>query len=344
MQKHILFPLACLLVFISCGKKSEAPMAEDIVKEEVITETEALDEAVYDNNDYQRTVSNSFSFSASDATTDKQSGMKTALSSSAAKVGKADSTRKLIRTAEISFEAKNTVQAVYAIEDITVRHGGFVQASDLKNRDYSYDYKEIKIGNDSTLRLTRYNIEGYMTLRVPAAKLDTTLKDIARWVEKLEYRHVKVNDVTLNALRSSLDRSRENRAAKRIETAVDNRGRRLGETVEGEEAIANRQERADKALLAGLELRDKIEYSSIQLSITQQPELRKERIANTDNIDSYQTPFGYRFVDALKWGGKALVEVLLFISHLWAFLLIAAVIFGIIIWNKKNKKQKNNSL
>jgi hypothetical protein len=306
--------LLCVLVCISCSSNHREYEAE-VLSDVAMTEEKAEMETAADN----------------------QSGMQTALSSSAAVAGKQDSIRKFIRTAGIRFKAKNVVQAVYAIEDITNKQDGFVQYSGLKsilNRE-----EKIILSKDSTLTLTHYTVNGELILRVPNRQLDATLKEIAQWVDYLDFRTVEANDVSLMLLRNQLTQKRENRTAERVENAVDNRGRKLQETIEGEETLSDKLQRADDALISNLSLKDKVEFSTITLSIYQDESIKKALVANERNIDAYQPGFGVRLLEALKWGGNAILEVVVFIANLWAFLMIAIIGFWVYKkWIARNKE------
>lgn len=48
--------------------------------------------------------------------------------------------------------------------------------------------KKTDISPDSTLKATYYEVTNRLTLRVPNTKLDTTLKDISRNIDFLDYR------------------------------------------------------------------------------------------------------------------------------------------------------------
>ena len=260
--------------------------------------------------------------------------MQSAVSSSAAKVGKQDSTRKLIRTAELKFKAKNVVQTVYTIEEIAGTHNGFVSYSNLAGeRNY---VEEIPINKDSTLILTHYTVTNQMVIRVPDVKLDTVLKSIAKQIDFLDYRIIKADDVSLTFRANQLAQSRSKQSAQRVRNAIDNRGRRLNETIDAEDVLYDRQQNADNAWLSNLSLMDQVEYSTVKLFIYQQESILKELIANEKNIDAYQPGFGSRFVDALSWGGNVLLDIILFLVNIWPFILI----LGIGWWIYKKVKSK----
>lgn len=295
----------------------------------------AAEQALYDIESESKSTSSSTEY-AEEMVNAASEEMRASVSSSAATIGKHDSIRKFIRTAEIRFRTKNTVKAVYAIEDIAVKHGGFIAYSHMASeRGYT---DEIPITKDSTLIITHFTVTNQMTLRVPNAQLDTTLKDIAKWIDYLDYRTVRADDISINLQANKLAQKREGRSAQRVENAIDNRGRKLNETIEGEETLSNKQQNADNAYLSNLSLMDRVNYSTVTLSIYQRETNMKELVANEKNIDAYKPGFGHRLYEALVWGGNALLDVLLFFVNIWPFVLLICA--GLIIY-KIRKKRKN---
>ena len=123
------------------------------------------------------------------------------MSSSAAKVNK-DSTRKFVRTAEMKFKVKDVRKATFSIEDIIARHDGFVTYTNLNS---TVDYKTYTaMSPDSMLETWFYTVANDMVVRIPNTTLDTTLKEIARHIDYLDYRVIKAEDVTLNMLSNQL--------------------------------------------------------------------------------------------------------------------------------------------
>lgn len=268
---------------------------------------------------------------------DNQSGMQTALSSSAATVGKQDSIRKFIRTADIRFRTQNVVESVYGIEAIVLKNNGFVEYSNLNSHINYVD--AVRISKDTILETTHYTVHNEMIIRVPNVEMDKTLRDLVQWIDYLDHRIIRADDVSLNLLKNQLDQKRERKSANRVENAIDNRGKKLAETIEGEEILTDRERRADEALIFNLRLKDKIEYSTISLDIYQREATKKELIPYEKSIKIYQPGFGDRFIEAVKWGGNAILDVFLFIVNLWPFILIGCiVIFGYKKW--KNRKSE----
>jgi hypothetical protein len=258
------------------------------------------------------------------------------VSSSAARENAADTARRFIRTAELHFKTKDAIRTTYAIEDIIVRHGGFVENTELRS---IINYSEsIRVSRDSTIESTFYTIRNTMKLRVPFRKLDATLKEIAAYAEFMDYRKMSANDVRLSLLRNDLTRRRVARQEKRLEIAINEKGDKLNQIAAAEDLLAARQEQADHALLSNLELKERIDFSAIAVELWQERTVKRVMKANDKKIDKYRPAFGVRFTDALKAGWYGFVEFVIFMANFWTLWLIVAGIYMGIKYNKRRKK------
>ena len=303
------------IMFIACSQNSykESPLASDIVSAEKIVFEEDAE------------------FSA------QSYAPETYISSLAALDNSKDTTRKMIRTANIKFKVNDVINATYKIENIIVKQNGFVEHTNLTNQiNYC---NEIDIKEDSTLVSTYYTIVNTLVLRVPSAKLDTTLKEIAHLVDFMDYRVIDAKDVALDLLAERLKQNRLARYDRKMKDAVDNQGRRLHDVTDAENNLLYKQEQADESKLANLQILDKIKFSTITLSLYQNQNIRYETVAKEKKIEPYKTPFGVRLVDALKFGWFMMVEIFLFLINLWAIILIAVLFFfGVKYLRKRRKK------
>ena len=261
----------------------------------------------------------------------------TYISSSAAVENPNDTSRKMVRTANIKFKVKDVIRATYNIENIVIKHNGFVENTNLASQ--INDIKETCIKEDSTLVTVYYSVVNTLILRVPNTELDTTLKEIARLVEFMDYRIISAKDVSLDLLAKRLEQIRLARYEERMINAIDGKGKRLNDVSDAENNLLRKQEQADEAKLANLQILDKIKFSTITLYLYQNQDIRYEVIANEKKIKTYSTPFGTRFVDALKFGWTIVVEIVLFLINSWSIILMAVLLFlGVKYFRKKGYK------
>jgi hypothetical protein len=264
----------------------------------------------------------------------------TYISSSAALENPSDTTRRMIRTADIKFKVKDVIKTTYSIENIVVRHNGFVENTNLTSQ--INHIKETTIKEDSTLLTTYYTVINTLILRVPNTQLDNTLKEIAQFVEFMDYRNISARDVTLDLLSKRLEQNRLARYNSRMTNAIDNKGRRLDDVSNAEDNLLRKQAQADEAKLANLQILDKIKFSTITLSLYQNQSIKYETIAKEKTIKPYSVPFGTRFIDALKFGWTIIVEIFLFLVNIWSLILVAVLGFwGVKYFKKRISKRKS---
>jgi hypothetical protein len=256
------------------------------------------------------------------------------VSSSAAVVDK-NSNRKFIRTADLRFKVKNVAKSTYAIENTVARFGGFVSSTELRSN--IINTSTAKKSNDSLVETTRFVVENNMIIRVPNTLLDTTLKTIARQIDYLDHRIIKADDVSLKLLSNDLSQKRNQDNQKRVEDAIANRGKKLGETLDAEDRLHESQTQSDEAKLSNLSLKDQVNFSTLSLSLYQREEFKKEVIANPDS-EEYRTSIGVRIIDGLKTGWHILEEIIIFFVNIWTI-----IVLGIIIWIliRRRKKKAN---
>jgi len=259
---------------------------------------------------------------------------KAAVSSKAAEAKANDS---IIRTADLKFKVKQVYKATTAIEDIATQVGGFVTSSNLTSNIDQENNTEISA--DSSLVTTLYTVTNNMVLRVPNTALDTTLKSMAYLIDYLDYRNIKADDSRLLFLQSQLRRNRLQNHSKRVENNIETKGKKLVETNSAEEDILNTQEKADNALLESYSLKDKVNFSTITLTIYQSQGIKRDVITNTKNIEPYKPSIIKRMADSIKTGWIVMEDLLLFLVSIWSFIMLAFI--GYIIYRKYFKKIKN---
>lgn len=260
-----------------------------------------------------------------------------AASSSAAVVSKQDTTRKFVRTADLKFKVKNVVKSSYDIEDITTRHGGFVTNTNLAS---SIDNVNItQVSEDSSLETTTYNVTNSITIRVPNTKLDTTLKDISRNIDYLDYRNIKAEDVALLLLSNKLTIKRATKNTERISNDIDKQGKKLPETTNAEGVLLSKQEKADEARINSLSLLDQVNYSTITIYLYQRQAIKHEIIATNKPIREYEPSFFIKIGESFRVGWEVLESIIIQLAKLWALLFIAILGYGLYVKLYKRKKK-----
>lgn len=263
----------------------------------------------------------------------KMAADSTVVSSSAA-VEKKDSKQKFIRTADIKFKVKNVVKSTYAIENATQKFGGFVTYTNLQSN--IHDQIKTKISQDSTLETTKYSVENNITIRVPNIQLDTVIKTIAKQIDFLDFRIIKADDVSLKLLANKLSQKRSSVSEKRIEKAIDTKGKKINDVIDAENTLANQKEQNDNSTIENLSLEDQVNFSTITLQLYQNETIKQEITAGEKDPSDYKPNLGIQIIDALKSGWFILQSILVFFVNLWPFILIGIAAF--FIYKKYGKK------
>lgn len=246
-----------------------------------------------------------------------------AATSSSAAVEPKNSKRKFVRTAEIKFKVKNVPKSTYAIEDATTKFGGFVTYTNLQSNISNKD--ETKVSPDSTLVTTKYTVENSITIRVPNTRLDTVIKSIAKQIDFLDFRVIKADDVTLQMLSNQMAQNRSNSSEKRIEKAIDDKGKRLNNIIDAEDHLDDKKEQNDANKIENLSLKDQVNFSTLTLQIYQREAVKQEMVANEKSINAYRPNIGLQIWDSLKTGWFMLEAIIAFVVQLWGIALILAL-------------------
>jgi Domain of unknown function (DUF4349) len=269
-------------------------------------------------------------------TTEAEAPSANSISSTAAKENK-DPERKFIRTADIKFKVDNVEKSTYDIENACNNHGGFVTYTNLtSNID---EHTENAISKDSILETTLFTVTNNITLRIPNTKLDTTLKDIAKNVDYLDYRIIKADDVSLQILSNDLTQTRVTKNHASISNDIEQNRKKLDETLVAEETVLSKQQIVDNAKMANLSLKDQINFSTVSLLIYQRQGLKRSVRVNDEDTDKYEIGLGHKILEGFLFGWKMLTYFIVALSKCWFLFLLGALGFFGYKWiGKKLKK------
>lgn len=251
----------------------------------------------------------------------------TNVTSSSAAVEPKNSDKKVIRTADIKFKVKNVANSTYAIENTANKFGGFVTYTNLQST--ISDKNETKISQDSTLEITKYTVENNIVIRVPNIRLDTVIKTIVKQIDFLEYRIIKADDVSLQMLSNQMEQNRSSKQEKRLEKAIDTKGKKLNEVIAAEDNLDAKNEQNDNTKLENLSLQDQVNFSTLTLQIYQRETIKEEMIANAK---TYRQDFGSKILDGIISGWYVIEGIIAVLAQLWSVILIG--IGGYFIFKK----------
>ncbi|PWA04005.1 DUF4349 domain-containing protein [Flavobacterium psychrotolerans] len=255
--------------------------------------------------------------------------------SSSAAVERKGETQKFIRTADLKFKVKNVAKSTYTIENTVNTFGGYVTYTNLQST--VNERIETKISQDSILETTKYAVENNITIRVPNTQLDTVIKTIAKQIDFLDYRVIKADDVSLKLLSNQYAQKRSGFIERRIEKAIDEKGKKINDIIDAETNLASQKEQNDNQKIENLSLQDQVSFSTLTLVLYQRDSIKREIVANEKDKYSFQPNMGLQIVDALKGGWYILQETIVFLIQLWWLFVLSSI--GFFVYRKyfKNK-------
>jgi hypothetical protein len=248
--------------------------------------------------------------------------------------------RKFVRTADIKCKVTDVATATYAIENSCATHGGFVLYTNLISNIDSHT--ETAISRDSMLETTHYTVANTITLSVPNEKLDTTLKEIAKNIDYLDYRVIKADDVSVQFVANNLTQIRASNNSERLAKDIDNSNAALDKTAAAENDVLSKQVQADNAKMDNLMLNEKIKFSTINLEIYQQQGIKRSMLLNENSLSKYTVGAGYKLWEGISYGWNLLILFLVVLTKLWSLFLVAGLLFVGYKWVLKKKLESKN--
>lgn len=236
------------------------------------------------------------------------------VTSAAARIGKADSSRRFIRTAHLKFLTPDVQKSTLQIEDLVLANGGFVLHSQI-----DADRNEVsrhRISDDSVLVVNTETMEARLQLAVPCGKLDATLRQLIPFISHLDSRTVNAEDVSLQLRADALAAARNQRHIGRLTNDKDKRDRLRDKTEVSQQLLYAEQE-SDQALLDEVRLMDRVKYSEINLELYQQNGIIYLRQADGHSYRQYLPSYWRRLGSALSKGFQWFQEITLLIAHIW---------------------------
>lgn len=238
----------------------------------------------------------------------KQKGLMTGLlcqetlvKSSSAVVSKSDG--KLIKNAEIRFQVRSLTKSRAAIEKLIKGNGGYLACDEQHKGERQ--------------------IENTLTIRIPAARFDPFLQALKGQALYLDSQTIAVNDVTAEFI----DNEARLKAKRKLEQRYMEILRQAGsvkEVLEVETRLGAVREEIE-AIEGKLKyLQDQVAYSTIILRLYQP-------VPQALRPDRY---FGKQLSQALVNGWKGFLAVSIALASVWPLLIMVAVIWLIIRWNR----------
>jgi hypothetical protein len=244
--------------------------------------------------------------------------------------------KKFIKTAETKFLVGNVRKASDKIEDLAAKYSGYLTYSHLQNRES--DQSCMEINRDSVLISKQIIVENQIELRIPNENLDSLVRELNKLILFLDYRIVKMDEITFNILANQKATERLKNYDIRQKKHIDTKASKLKETTNAEENVLNRQLQADQLEVENLALADQVKYCRLTIFIYQKPIYYKE-IQVLPNTESSRPNLFSRILNALVDGWIIFEYFIVFLFRIWwLFVLFAAGFVAFRFWKKGKKK------
>ncbi|TXH65310.1 MAG: DUF4349 domain-containing protein [Lysobacteraceae bacterium] len=237
----------------------------------------------------------------------------TQVSSSAATYD--DGKRKFVRTANVHFRVKDVYRSTLAVEDAASAQGGFVTNNEISTQTMNVQRRPK--GDGLLLELTEYTVYGNVTVRVPSDNTQAFLRAIANQMEFLDRRSFQAADVQLQLLRQQLAAQRSQLQQQELGQVVQS-GDRLDRKADVINARASARLNRDEALIQEKEFEDRVEFSTITLSLYQISKIRQTELPDVEAIFQKHSPgFFARLWSSLRVGWYGVLDFVLELIKLW---------------------------
>jgi hypothetical protein len=228
----------------------------------------------------------------------------------------ADAKPKLVKTADMSFKVKNVQQTGDSISRITARFNGMVihhqMGSSIERSE------DIRLSNDSIMRVSAFNTTADMTVKIPSEKLEDFMNHVGHMGIYVTARKMDIQDKSLDYLSEKL------KLKNRREMVAQQKTGKI--KIKNPEAVLWLKDDMIDGQINNQKIDEAVSFSIVSLNFYQSNTIYKERIAN-DDPSAYKMPFGNRLLMALSNGWYLFVELIIGLANLWVLILA-----GIGIW------------
>lgn len=212
--------------------------------------------------------------------------------------------------------------------------GGFVVKNAISAQTGAVQRRPM--GEGMLLELAEYTVRGQLTVRVPSDKTQAFLRTIVNQMEFLDRRDFDAMDAQFQLLRQQLAYQRAQEAQQNLGQAVQDGGK-LGQKADAIAAQTDAKAGRDEALVAQKEFEDRVEFSTINLSIYQSPKIRRTELTDVEAVFEQNSPgFFARLGNSLSVGWHGALNLLVELAKLWPLWLIA--IAGVAAYRKLRKR------
>lgn len=240
-----------------------------------------------------------------------------------------DTTKQYIRTSDIKFRVENVLNSTYEIEQLALDYNGFVGLSELRNKLHKTE--TIPISKDSLVEVLHSSMFNQLTIFVPSEQLHSFLLQLGQYIDFLDYRIIKAEDVSFQLLQEKLK-------ASRLKQSQEELSKLQSDSLASRDRIRKIQEKqrasaaSDESRIRQMIINDKVKWSEVAIEIYERKSKTYFVLENHQNLSSYQPSFWTQWKEALIEGWDILREIVLLLSRTWGIVIL--VVLGIFVYKR----------
>lgn len=231
---------------------------------------------------------------------------------------------KLVKTANVTLKVKDVQQSTLSISELAKNMGGLITHQKIEATED--ETSELKVSNDSVLKVTAYTTRAEMKARIPEENLTEFMYAINNQSYFVASSNMDIDDKSLDYL--ALQLRQQNRVP--LLTQQSNKNQRSATTMQ---LLNTKDEITDQEILKRA-IDANVQYSTVELSLFQNPLIRKEMMANYTVAD-YQLPFRKNISNAFSVGWAYFLKLLVALTYYWVFILLGIATWLVYRYNKK---------
>lgn len=218
----------------------------------------------------------------------------------------------IIKTADIKMMVDDVNESTDNLEKIIKNHGGYISNSNLETKTYSFSNS--------------------MSIRVPSSKFDLVIKEVTTLGSFIDHRVVNAQDVTKAYVDTEVRLKNKLEVEKRYIEILRSQAKTVRDILEVERQLNDIRIEIESAQSYLNSLKDKIQYSTLQLEIYQTVNYQKKPEIN-------QKSFFTDLKEAFVAGWSGVLELILIFIQIWPMLIVASIIALVVIRIKKRMKK-----
>ncbi len=241
-----------------------------------------------------------------------------------------------MRCADMKLQVENVLNSSNLIESLVENAGGYVSRSEMRSEILSKN--SARVQKDSVLESSMYLTKNSLTLRVPAARFDTILREITSLSLFLDQIDKTTEDVKTMIYAKTVQREHLKDFANSIEKKAESPAK-LKDFVNAREVVLEKRLSAENKDIEAYILSEKVNFSTLNVELYQAVQVKNSMLVLIPEMPSYEIPFTEQVISSVKNGFGVIKKTLLFFLNNWGILCIS--LLGYLVFMKIRSLKRN---